>query len=126
MRKSMKTLSIRQPWAWLIVNGYKDIENRTWETNLRGRIYIHASKGMTQAEYDDCAALAQNLGVTLPPADQLERGGIVGAADIADCVSTSDSSWFFGPFGFRLANVKKLPFMPCRGSLGFFDAQPEP
>lgn len=30
-------LSIRQPWAWLIVNGYKDIENRTWPTHFRGK-----------------------------------------------------------------------------------------
>lgn len=40
----MKALSIRQPWAWLIVAGYKDIENRSWPTNFRGRVYIHASR----------------------------------------------------------------------------------
>ena len=40
----MKALSIRQPWAWLIVNGYKDIENRNWRTNFRGRVYVHAGK----------------------------------------------------------------------------------
>ncbi|WP_245839042.1 ASCH domain-containing protein [Yersinia kristensenii] len=39
----MKALSIRQPWAWLIVNGYKDIENRTWNTKCRGPVLIHAS-----------------------------------------------------------------------------------
>ncbi|MEI3544750.1 MAG: ASCH domain-containing protein [Alphaproteobacteria bacterium] len=37
-------LSIRQPWAWLIVNGYKDIENRTWPTHFRGKVLIHAGK----------------------------------------------------------------------------------
>lgn len=37
----MKALSVRQPWAWLIVNGYKDIENRDWSTQQRGRIWIH-------------------------------------------------------------------------------------
>ena len=45
----MKALSIKQPWASLIAHGIKDIENRTWKTNFRGRIYIHASsisKGM--------------------------------------------------------------------------------
>ncbi|WP_229215634.1 ASCH domain-containing protein [Duganella sp. CY15W] len=41
----MKALSIRQPWAWLIVNGYKDIENRSWSTNVRGKVLVHASKG---------------------------------------------------------------------------------
>jgi len=32
----MKALSIRQPYAWLIIHGYKDIENRTWGTRVRG------------------------------------------------------------------------------------------
>ena len=40
----MKALSIRQPWAWLIVAGYKDVENRTWATDFRGRIYVHAGQ----------------------------------------------------------------------------------
>lgn len=40
----MKVLSIRQPWAWLICAGYKDVENRDWRTNYRGRILIHAPK----------------------------------------------------------------------------------
>ena len=35
--KGCIALSIRQPWAWLIVNGYKDIENRDWKTHYRGR-----------------------------------------------------------------------------------------
>jgi hypothetical protein len=38
----MKALSIRQPWAWLIVHGVKDVENRTWRTNFRGRFLVHA------------------------------------------------------------------------------------
>jgi hypothetical protein len=50
----MKALSIRQPWAWLIVNGYKDIENRSWATKFRGPVLIHAAKGMTGAEYNHC------------------------------------------------------------------------
>jgi ASCH domain len=39
----MKALPIRQPYAWLIVNGHKDIENRAWPTKFRGRVLIHAS-----------------------------------------------------------------------------------
>lgn len=39
----MKALSIKQPWASLIAHGIKNIENRTWKTHFRGRIYIHAS-----------------------------------------------------------------------------------
>ena len=36
-RKTIPALSIQQPWAWFIVNGYKDVENRTWSTKFRGR-----------------------------------------------------------------------------------------
>ncbi len=44
-------LSIRQPWAWLIINGYKDIENRSWPTNYRGTFFIHASKTFDNTGY---------------------------------------------------------------------------
>ena len=44
----MKALSIKQPWAWLICAGYKDIENRDWSTKFRGRIYVHA--GLSESE----------------------------------------------------------------------------
>jgi hypothetical protein len=47
-------------------------------------------------------------------------GGIVGIAEIVGCVTKYDSEWFFGPYGFVLANARPLPFMPCRGMLGFF------
>jgi hypothetical protein len=43
----MRTLSIRQPWAWLIVNGHKPVENRDWATSFRGPVLIHA--GLTMA-----------------------------------------------------------------------------
>ena len=42
----MKVLTIRQPWATLIVEGYKRFEFRSWKTNYRGDILIHAGKGI--------------------------------------------------------------------------------
>src|SRR5437016_10859136 len=42
--ETMKALSVRQPWAWLIVNGHKDIENRSWQTKFRGKLLIHAGQ----------------------------------------------------------------------------------
>lgn len=122
MTTPTKALSIRQPWAWLIVNGLKDIENRSWPTHFRGRIYVHAGKGMTREEYEAAydTAVDANIGIELPPFEKLERGGIVGAVDIVDCVNNSESPWFFGPMGFVLKNPKVLPFMPCKGALGFF------
>lgn len=53
-RTSIKALSIRQPWAWLILWAGKDIENRSRRFHFRGRFLIHASAGMTRNEYLRC------------------------------------------------------------------------
>jgi hypothetical protein len=119
----MKALSIRQPWAWLILNASKDIENRDWPTKFRGRVLIHASKGMTIDEYDGALYTALHAGFRsyFPRREELARGGIIGSVEIVDCVTKSDSPWFFGEFGFVLRNPKPFPFIPYRGQLGFFD-----
>ncbi|NYT68747.1 ASCH domain-containing protein [Pusillimonas noertemannii] len=118
----MKALSIRQPWAWLIVHGHKPIENRSWRTTYRGPLLIHAAQGMTRAEYEDARDLAEQLGITIPAFDALERGGIVGQATVTGCVDDSESPWFFGKYGFELADAKPLPFTPMRGRLSIFEA----
>ena len=115
-----KAISIRQPWAWLIVNGHKDIENRSWKTNFRGPLLIHAAKGMTKDEYIGALVMAEENGVVVPDFKDLELGGIVGHAVLIDCVSHSYDPWFFGPFGFVMVKQKPLPFITCKGSLGFF------
>lgn len=118
-------LSIRQPWAWLIVNGYKDVENRDWWTSRRGRILIHASKGMKMDEYYDCQYFASLIdkSIHMPQPEQLERGGIVGAADLVDCVNRSVSKWFQGNYGFVFRNPIKTDFFPLRGQFGFFKVE---
>lgn len=119
----MKALSIKQPWAWLIVRGLKDIENRQWLTNYRGDILIHASK--TYDDRFDTAWAESIIKADMPPVsffDQL-RGGIVGAATITDCVRSHPSPWFFGPQGFVLDKATPLPFFPCRGFPGIFDTE---
>lgn len=122
----MKALSIRQPWAWLIVNGFKPVENRDWSTRYRGDFLVHASKGMTREDYEDARDLAQAQGITIPAPHELERGGIVGKATITGCVTHSPSQWFFGKFGFELVDAKPLPFLPMKGRLGFFDVEGKP
>lgn len=121
----MKALSIRQPWAWLIVNGFKDIENRSWDTKYRGAVLIHASKGMTRADYDAAKAICDSLPplqrMVLPEFDKLERGGIVGYTHITGTTRESASPWFFGPVGFQLSGSKTLPFQPLKGRLSFFE-----
>lgn len=117
----MKALSIRQPWAWLIIHGGKDIENRSWHAKLRGRFLVHAAKGMTNDEYIHAAAYARSIGVKVPPASELERGGIVGSVELVDSVNSHDSPWYMGEKGFVLRNPEPLPFKPLKGQLGFFD-----
>lgn len=123
---AMKALSIRQPWAWLIIHGGKDIENRTWSTKYRGRILVHASQAMSRPEYDAAKIVADTNNAYLPDFENLKRGGIIGSVEIADCVNSSDSPWFFGPYGLLLRDPQPLPFQPMKGRLGLFRAEIEP
>lgn len=121
----MKALSIRQPWAWLILNAGKNIENRAWSTRLRGRILIHAAQGMTRDEHQagqDTLIDTGNRTLELPGFTNLPRGGIVGSVEIVGCVRWSNSPWFFGPWGFVLRNPRALAEpIPWKGQLGFFE-----
>ena len=119
----MRTLSIRQPWAWLIVNGHKDIENRDWATLYRGPLLIHAGKTMTQAYHREVAAAVHaELGIEIPSFDDLQRGGVVGVATLKGCVRESSSPWFNpGGFGWLLRDARPLPFYACNGALSLFD-----
>jgi len=114
-------LSIRQPWAWLIIHAGKDIENCTWRTNFRGEFLIQAAKGMTRKEYDVACTYTKAIKpISMPCFEDLERGGIVGRATIINCVDKHKSPWFFGPYGFVLADISPLPFMPITSGSGFF------
>lgn len=125
---NVPALSIRQPWAFAILNLGKDVENRTWSTEFRGRVLVHGSKTCTQQEYLDAKEFIldaiepkyRGVGIVFPGWKNMQQGGIIGEAEIVDCVSASSSPWFVGPFGFVLRNVKPLPFTPCAGRLGFF------
>lgn len=122
-------LSVRQPWAWCILNAGKDIENRDWGTRMRGPIALHASSGLTRAEFEHCLSTIHAIseqcpfppGLTMPSIKELQRGGIVGVVEIVDSVQHSESPWFFGKHGFRLANPRPVEFVPVKGALGFFD-----
>ena len=109
----MKCISIKQPWAWLIVSGYKDIENRSWPTRFRGLVLIHAGN-----KHDGSPNEWDWPDIQRP--DHLDYGGIVGEAKIVDCVRSHPSQWFDGEYGFVIRNARPLPFRACRGQLGFF------
>jgi hypothetical protein len=123
--KGAHALSIRQPWVYAIFHLGKDIENRDWQDDnhnleFRGRFLVHASTTKTKEEryaYDHL----KMQGHELPPFDALERGGIVGAADLVDIVTDHPSRWALqGQRHLVLGNVKSCPLIPCPGRLGFF------
>lgn len=114
-------LSIRQPYAWLIVQGIKPVENRTWATKFRGRVLIHA--GVTYPKRDHRSDLDLWGRRGFPQDRESMLGGIVGEAVIVDCVREHPSEFFFGPYGFVLEQPKAYPrTIPFVGRLGFFSA----
>lgn len=123
--KQIPALSILQPWAWLIVHGWKDVENRTWSTRFRGRFLVHAGMRWGGEQREDLAYVRARF-PDIPLPDEFERGGIVGAATLVDCVAGMDSQWFSGPQGFVVSEQSVAPrLIPCKGALGFFKVPDE-
>lgn len=108
----MKALSLRQPWAWLVVTGYKTIETRTWKTNYRGLLLIHASgKWDKRAEADYRAILEEayrGTGLPILPLHNIERayrssaidsvkftGGIIGFVGLSACMPFTKLEWHY-------------------------------
>jgi hypothetical protein len=123
-------LSIKQPWAALLVSGQKTIEIRSWPTFFRGRVLIHSGRipdkrpevlALVPEELRELASL---------------NGGIVGAGTLKACKAYrnrsafvrdkkahwNDPSWFApaGMFGFVFTKLEVLPFHPCKGNLRIF------
>lgn len=117
----MKALSLKQPYAELVVSGKKKIELRNWKTSFRGEFLVHASK------IPDSDAM-KRFGFT-----NLPVGGIVGKAKLVDVkiyeneqehendkfLHLASSDW--GKNGFILENPTRIDFIPLNGKLNFFD-----
>jgi hypothetical protein len=82
----MKALSIRQPWAWLVVNGWKFIENRAWSMDYRGLLLIHASQNVDRQGINDLENYFCENGEQCPN-EFYDPGGIVRIVDLVECVS---------------------------------------
>jgi hypothetical protein len=81
----LKILTVRQPWASLIVAGIKDVENRSWSTKYRGKLGIHA--GM-RVETDALEQFGYLLGDR-----PLPQGALIGSVTVIDCIQNSKSEW---------------------------------
>jgi hypothetical protein len=115
----VKVLTVRQPWASLIMAGAKDVENRTWSTRHRGQLAIHAA-GTLETD-----ALAQHRNLLNAPAD-LPRGTILGTVTLTDIVTGHASPWAEpGHYHWLLADPR--PFdepRPMPGRLGLWTWEP--
>jgi hypothetical protein len=112
-----KVLTIRQPWASLIVDGVKPVENRSWITNHRGPLLIHAGKAWSNADADD---IFERFGLTLNKWD-MTFGAVIGIADLVDVVDQHKSPWFCGPYAWVLRNARPIKPIPMNGQLGLFN-----
>lgn len=143
----MRALTIHQPYAYLIVTPQaelpdgaynKRVENRTWHTNVRGELAIHAGMSLKWLDHEDWPAVPDDLIKKLKFSDfpEFAFGAIVGLAEIIDCYSIeqirrgdlSDRMMWLqshrhvsGPYCFVLDNIRRLSVpVPCVGKQGFW------
>ena len=117
----MKTLTLKQPFAELVVSGKKTIEIRKWNTKFRGRFLIHASKQPNKE-------VMKKEGF-----ENLPCGVIVGEVEIYDVKKYIDEKDFqkdqdkhlanskYGKYGFLLRNAKRMEEIPAKGRLNFWN-----
>ena len=96
-KMNMKAITVKQPWASLIVHGIKDIENRTWRINFRGRVLIHAA-GSRGKKFkidltDDQMKFAFPVIAKECMFGNFPFGAIIGSVEIMDCVVNHPSIW---------------------------------
>lgn len=128
----MKAITIQQPWAWAIAAGHKLVENRTWPTNYRGPLAIHASKSpktyrQHTRDFPNAWTPDGEFGIHLPPRSGLHFGHLVAVVDLVDCVRIESGDgrlaapWAAGPWCFILANPRPIATpIPLSGKLGIF------
>ena len=117
----MKALSLKQPFAELILQRKKKIELRKWNTKFRGEFLIHTSK------------VSDKESMVKFGFKELPCGCIVGKATLVDVKKYENeaehkkdknlhlASRFFGDYGFILKNVKRVKKVPWKGQLGFWN-----
>ena len=128
MTNELKALTIPQPWATLIINGIKDVENRSRRTHYQGPLLIHSAKSFGRANEEAALDTIQTHGINMVDAMLLcsphwaPRGFILGTVDVVDCVDNSSSEWAaFGPWHWLLENPQPWPEpVPWRGRQGLW------
>lgn len=130
---SMKILTVKGPWAWLLVKGHKDVENRSRNTKYRGQLFIHCAASCTSdyyAEVVDYIKTNNLLGkngkpIVLPTYEHMKEhmfGRVIGSVVLVDCTDHSDSDWYMGQKAWVVNKAKELKdYIPLKGQLGIFE-----
>jgi hypothetical protein len=101
----MRAITIRQPWASLIVDGKKTVEYRSWPCRHRGRLAIHAGLFVDRDE-------SKRVGYD---PTKLPRGQVIAVVEMVGCKKLRDG------FGWQLRNVRKIKPVRVRGKLGLWN-----
>ncbi len=124
----MKVLTIKQPFASLIAEGYKEYEFRTWKTKYRGPLLIHAGLGVDK----EAMKRYESLNLDYP------KGQIIAKVNLTDCLEVDDNLKkelkeknylvYKGAiisdkkeYAFKLENIEKIDKIPIKGKLSFWD-----
>lgn len=117
----MRAVTVRQPWAWAIAHGFKDIENRSWAPRLApGELFaVHAGAAAPDAE--DVERVKKLVGRRGRVPEAFDCGCVVAVARYQGTVAASRSRWFSGPVGWVLdrARAVREP-VQCKGQLGLW------
>jgi hypothetical protein len=113
--KNYKVLTVKQPWAFLIIAGIKPVENRDWQTSHRGLLLIHAGQS-----YDPQPDLEREFGID---PKRLIYGAVIGSVELTDIVTDHPSRFFVGPYGWVLQDARPIVPVPLRGQLRIFNAK---
>jgi hypothetical protein len=147
-RFALLALSLTRPWGWIILNLGKRIENRSWDTDYRGPLLLHSSKGMTRSNWYDAHDFVERFDpegasrIPQPKDPALVAGAIIGYAELIGVVQPGwrfkkhprykqlqelekQRHWYMGAYGFVLKNVQPTQIVPCSGMLGLWKPSPD-
>lgn len=118
----MKALTIQQPWAWAILHAGKMIENRTWPTNHRGTLLIHAGKSTAWMDRENPLDWPGRYGVVLPRRDEFTFGALLGVVELVNCKLIDEVKWL--PANEYYSNWAGSPF--AEGPICWLLRNPQP
>ncbi len=117
----MKALSLKQPFAELILEGKKTIELRKWSTNFRGEFLIHASKNPDKESMERFGLKNLPLGMIVGKAELVNIKKYENKEEHDNDKNLHLASDVWGDYGFILENPIRIKPIPCKGQLNFFE-----